>query len=467
MYWGVFNGSAKAQNLILLLGSYFFYAFWDWRFLILLVGISIVNFTLAIQIDKTDIEKRKTFFLYLGLVLGLGNLLFFKYYNFFTDSFSQLFQSFGFRLNSYVLKLVLPLGISFYTFRCISYLLDVYNEKVSPTKDVVIFCNYVSFFPTLVAGPIERAKPFITQSEKLRAFQYSQAADGLRQILWGLFKKLVISDGCAATTDIIFNNYGSYTGSTLLFGSFMYIIQVYADFSGYSDMAIGFSGLIGFKIKKNFNFPFFSQNIAEFWQKWHISLTSWMTDYVYTPLSFIFRRLKKAGTILAILINFVLVGLWHGANWTFIAFGFLQGCYFIPLILTGKLNQKKTIADGKLFPSLREGLNMLATFLVVMITSVLFRVNSLHEGVAYYKKMFSPSFFTFPHFMGMANAAITLVLIFFFIAAEWLERTNDFVMSNLNLKMNRPLRWAIYIIILSVIGLYSETNEMPFIYSKF
>jgi alginate O-acetyltransferase complex protein AlgI len=465
-YWFVFK-ELWIQNLFILLASCVFYAWWDWRFLSLILGTSFINFILGKAIDKTNDEKKKGLLVTFGILVCLGSLLFFKYYNFFVISFTQAFSLLNIRLNPHTLNLILPLGISFYTFRSISYLLDIYNEKIKPANNLIIFSNYISFFPTLLAGPIDRAKSFIPQLEKARVFKYAEASEGLRQILWGLFKKVVIADSCAVTTDIIFGQYQMNPGSTLVLGSFMYIIQVYADFSGYSDMAIGFSRLLGFKITRNFNFPFFAQNIAEFWQRWHISLTTWMTDYVYTPLSFAFRNLKKAGTILAILVNFILVGFWHGANWTFIAFGFLQGCYFIPLVITGGLSKKRNTGTSKLLPSVRESINMICTFALVMFTSVLFRANDLSQAKLYYSKMFSSSLFRLPHFTGMVNAGIVLILIVFFMCIEWLGKTGDFALSQVDKKFGRPQRWIFYFLIILTIVFYSETNEMPFIYSKF
>ena len=253
------------------------------------------------------------------------------------------------------------LGISFFTFRTLSYLLDIDKGKIKAEKNWVVFFAYVSFFPSILSGPIDRAKNLIPQLEKKRAFDYNQAIDGLRQILWGLFKKIVIADNCAPFVNQIFNNYQSYPSSSLLLGAFFYAIQIYADFSGYSDMAIGISRLMGFNITKNFDFPFFAQNIAEYWRKWHMSLTSWLTDYVFTPLSIAFRDYGKWGLTFAIIINFTIIGIWHGPNWTYVLFGFLHGCYFIPLILRGTMNKKNKIAKGKLFPSFRELINMLAT----------------------------------------------------------------------------------------------------------
>lgn len=335
MYWQVFGRNLKVQNVILLLGSYIFYAWLNWKFLLLLIISSAVSYVLGLSISKTTNEKKKNLLLYLAVFQSLGILFFFKYFNFFITSIVDLLNVFHLNPNIQTLKIILPFGISFYTLKLISYVLDVYNEKIEPTNDWFVFFNYVSFFPCLLAGPIDRADNFIPQLEKSRQFSYAQSVDGFRQILWGLFKKIVIADSCASITGQLFDNYQNYPGSSLLLGAFLYIVQIYADFSGYSDMAIGISKLLGFSIPNNFNYPFFAQNIAEFWQRWHISLTSWMTEYVYSPLSFIFRRYAKNGIILSIIINFILVGLWHGSNWTFVIFGLLHGLYFIPLILNG------------------------------------------------------------------------------------------------------------------------------------
>jgi alginate O-acetyltransferase complex protein AlgI len=395
LYWLIFNRNLRIQNLLILAASYVFLAWWDWRFLSILAGSSVVNYFLGIYIEKTQNEKHKRFLIYLGLLQGLGSLLFFKYFNFFINSLTDAVSIFNVSLNIHTLNLILPLGISFYTFRAISYLLDIDSGKIKPTSDGVVFLIYMSFFPTLLSGPIDKARTFIPQLEKKRVFNYDQAKDGLRQIVWGLFKKVVIADSCTTFTDHIFNNYEHLPASSLLLGALFNIIQIYADFSGYSDMAIGFSRLMGFNITKNFNFPFFAQNIAEFWRRWHISLTTWMTEYVFTPLSFIFRESGKAGLFLAILINFILVGLWHGANWTFIIYGFLNGCYFIPLIIKGTLNKKKPITKDKPLPSSREFINMSGTFTLVMLTSVIFRSESISKAYHYYSRLFPGLFFLY------------------------------------------------------------------------
>lgn len=466
LYWFVFGRNLQAQNIFLLAGSYLFYAWWDWSSLLLLAGSSIVIFFLGVYIDKTENEQRRRLLVYVGLLLGLGCLLFFKYYNFFIESLTDALSVFSIKLHLQTLHLILPLGISFYTFRSISYLLDVDSGKIKPSTDPVAFCTYIAFFPSLLAGPIDRARTFIPQLEKKRQFEYSHAAEGMRQILWGLFKKVVIADNCATVTDTIFGQHAG-TGSSFVLGAFLYIIQVYADFSGYSDMAIGFARLLGFNIVKNFNFPFFAQNIAEFWQRWHISLTTWMTEYVYTPLSFVFRKLRKTGIILAIIINFILVGLWHGANWTFVLFGLLQGCYFIPMILRGTLNTKNNVIIPKFLPGGREFINMAGTFTLMMLTSLLFRASNLKEAFGYYKSILSSSLFSAPRFMGLMNTLLVMALIIFFMSVEWLGRNKDFAISKLDTNFNRPLRWIIYLLLIFMMGMYSETKEMPFIYSKF
>ena len=467
LYWFVFNRNLKIQNFFILFMSYLFYAWWDWRFLSLLAGSSIINYFLGIYIHKTGNEKRRRFLLFLGLLQGLGFLLFFKYFNFFITSLTDTFLIFNISLNIHTLYLILPLGISFYTFRTIGYLLDVESGKIKPTTDGVVFFTYVSFFPTLLSGPIDKARTFIPQLERKRNFDYYQAVDGLRQILWGLFKKVVIADNCAIITDQIFENYQQLPASSLLVGAFLYTIQVYADFSGYSDMAIGFSRLMGFNITRNFNYPFFAQNIADFWQRWHISLTTWMTEYVFTPLSFIYRRLRKVGLILAILINFVLVGLWHGANWTFIMYGFLHGCYFIPLIFRGTLNKKKTIAKNKPFPALREVINVLGTFILVMLTFIIFRSETIGQAFEYFQRLFSISLFSIPDILlNNKTSFITLLFILLMFLLEWHGREQQYGIAHFGVKWPKPLRWAFYYCIILAIFIFAGSNQQ-FIYLQF
>ena len=416
IYWVILKRNLLFQNYFLLIASCIFYAWWDWRFMILLLGSTLFNYILGIKISEASDESKKRIYLYLGVFQGVGLLVYFKYFNFFIASFTDLMNLIGFNSSYHTLKIILPLGISFYTFRTLSYLLDINNNKIKASKNWLVFFNYVTFFPSLMSGPIDKAKPLISQLEKLREFDYSKIVDGCRQVLWGLFKKLVIADNCAPLANNIFSNYQNLSASELLLGSFYYTVQLYADFSGYSDMAIGFSKMIGFNISKNFDYPFFAQNISDYWRRWHISLTSWLTEYVFTPLSIWLRDLGDLGLILAIIINIVVCGIWHGANWTYVLFGFVHGCYFIPLILKGTMNKKNKSSREALFPSLIEYKNIMLTFLLIILTNIIFRSNSCVESFLYYKKIFSLSLFTLPPSL-FEETFIWVVLMF---VAEWI-----------------------------------------------
>ena len=468
LYWFLFNQSVKSQNLILLLANYVFYVWADWRFLSYLIGVSVLNYFLGVSIEKKT--KYKKLLIFIGLFQGIGGLAFFKYFNFFITSFNDLFHSFNINLNLQTLNILVPLGISFFTFRTISYILDVDKGKVKATKDWLVFFNYVSFFPSVLSGPIDKAILFVPQLEKKRDFDYDQATDGIRQILWGLFKKLVIADNCSTYTTLIFDHSQIVNGSTYLMVAFLYAIQVYADFSGYSDMAIGFSRLLGFNISKNFDFPFFSQNIAEFWRKWHMSLTLWLTEYVFTPLSITFRDFGKFGLILAIVINFTICGIWHGANWTYVLFGFLHGCFFIPLILKGTMNKKKKLANGKFFPSFKELINVLLTFTLVMISFIIFRANTIGQAFNYFSNMVSLSLFQYPKMIVFVNCSlhpiVILILITFLLLIEWIGRDQQYAIRKIGMKWNIYFRVVFYYMIAMSIFLFSIKGEQ-FIYFQF
>lgn len=466
LYWLAFKQNLKLQNILLLAGSYVFYAWWDWRFLSLLIGSSALNYYLGIFIAKSENNKQRRFLLFIGLLQGIGGLIFFKYYNFFITSFASAFSIFNFHIEVRTLQLILPLGISFYTFRTISYLLDIDKGKIKPVTDIVVFFSYVAFFPSLISGPIDRAKLLIPQLEKERVFDYSGITDGMRQVLWGLFKKIVVADNCAAITNQIFSNYENLPASSLVLGALFYSFQLYTDFSGYSDMAIGIARMLGFNITKNFNFPFFAQNIAEYWRRWHISLTSWLTDYVFTPLSISFRDYGKVGLVLAILLNFTVVGLWHGANWTFIWFGFLHGCYFVPLIIRGTMNKKKKTDIKRIFPPFAEFRNILLTFTLVTIANIVFRADSMSDALDFFKHLFSKSIFSYPLFTNRISALIALIFSCILLIAEWLQRDKDHALQLSNTKLPKAVRWSLYYVIGVVIiwfGGYQET----FIYFQF
>jgi alginate O-acetyltransferase complex protein AlgI len=469
LYWIAFKQNLKLQNLLVLAGSYFFYGWWNWRFLFLLIGSSLLNYYLGIFIAKTTNEKHRSWLLYAGLLQGIGGLIYFKYYNFFITSFADAFTVFNVHLHVNTLQLILPLGISFYTFRMISYLLDIDKRKISPCTDWVVFFSYVAFFPSLISGPIDKAKLLIPQLQKKRIFNYDQFNDGLRQILWGLFKKTVVADNCAGVANDIFNNYQNLPASSLAIGAFFYMIQLYADFSGYSDMAIGIAKLLGFNITKNFNFPFFALNIADYWRRWHISLTSWLTEYVFTPLSITFRDYGKFGLALAIMINFTLVGIWHGANWTFVLFGFIHGCYFIPLIIKGTLYKKAKPSANKMLPTFREFTNMLGTFILVVLAEIMFRADSVTHAIDYYKRLFSLSLFSLPVLSDITATATCLGFSLVMIITEWMERKKDHALQfePASSRFRFYLQAVIFSLLIWAVLLWSVTDNKAFIYFQF
>jgi D-alanyl-lipoteichoic acid acyltransferase DltB (MBOAT superfamily) len=462
LYWFVFNKNLGLQNILILAGSYVFYAWWDWRFLFLLVGSSALNYFLGIWIAKSKTEKYRNILLWVGLAQSLSSLLFFKYFNFFIKPFIMAFSAFNIKADIYTLNIILPLGISFYTFRTLSYLLDIKKGKIKPTTNWVVFFSYVSFFPCVISGPIDRPKTLIPQLQNKRVFNYSQASDGMRQILWGLFKKIVIADNCAVFATQIFGNYKTLPASSLILGAFWFTIQIYTDFSGYSDIAIGVANLLGIRVTKNFDSPFFSQNIAEFWRKFHISLTSWLTDYVFTPLSIYFRNYGKFGLILAILINFTVIGIWHGANLTFVLFGFLHGCYYIPLILNGTINKRKKTNSA----SFKAGINMVATFILVMFTYIVFRADSVAQAIDYYRHLFSRSLFYAPVITEKVNTIAALSAFVIVMLAEWFQKNKQHALQIDFIKQFR-VRALIYFSLIFAILFFSATKGTEFIYFKF
>ncbi len=464
LYWLLFKRSAVSQNILLLMASIFFYAWADWRFLFLLIASILINYYLGLKIHNTLKESKQKMLLNLGLVFNIGLLVYFKYFNFFYEGFYKIVNVFGTDLDYNTLSILLPLGISFFTFQTLGYLLDVYNEEVEPSNDLLDFSVFIAFFPKILSGPIERAGSLIPQIKKKRELSYATSVDGLRQILWGLFTKVVVAENCAAIANPIFNNYEDKPGSVLVIGAFFYAIQIYADFSGYSNMAIGISKLFGLQLTRNFATPFFSTNISGFWKKWHISLTTWMMDYVFTPLSFTLRRLQKKGLVISIIATFILVGFWHGANWTFIVFGLLHGIYFVPLVYSGSMNASDIMAKGKWFPSFKEIYKMIGLFVLVMMTDVIFRVDSVAVALDYYKGIFSSSIMKYPASYVTANTLMIVALIGFFMLIEWAnrEKKHDFEISNYNVY----LRWSSYIFIFLLILFFGRSSD-TFIYFQF
>ena len=461
LYWFVTQKHLKLQNLLLLLASYFFYGWWDWRFLSLIFFSSIIDYAVGIQLGKTHHKKKRKAWLGLSILVNIGFLGFFKYFNFFAESFADAFTLLGTSFEPTRLQIVLPVGISFYTFQTLSYSIDVYRRKLEPTKDVIAFFAYVSFFPQLVAGPIERATNLLPQFFSKRNFDEKKASDGLRQILLGLFKKIVIADNCAFHVNDIFSNYEVYSGSTLVLGAVFFAFQIYGDFSGYSDIAIGTARLFGFNLMKNFAFPYFSRDIAEFWRRWHISLSTWFRDYLYIPLGG-----SRGGTWMKVrntFIIFLVSGFWHGANWTFIVWGALNAIYFLPLLLLQR-NRKNldVVAQGKWFPSLKEVLQMGITFFITIIAWVFFRAENVSQAVDYLARACNASLFTIPEIRPRDLA----VLIIVFFVLEWQGRHDAHALEHLGNKWSRPLRWAFYYGIAMVIFLFAG-KEQEFIYFQF
>lgn len=470
LYWFVTNKNLTAQNVLLLVASYFFYACWDWRFLFLLFFSTLLDYFTGIKMHDAGGKKEKRFWFWLSIIINLGFLGFFKYYNFFVTSFADALEMAGFKANPWTLQIILPIGISFYTFHGLSYVIDVYKDRIKPERNFIEYAVFVSYFPLLVAGPIERATHLLPQVKQKRTFDLSKAIDGLRQILWGLFKKVVIADTCATYVDAIFNNYEVMNGSTLFMGLLFFTFQIYGDFSGYSDIALGTSRLFGIELLRNFSFPYFARDIAEFWRRWHISLNTWFRDYLYIPLggSRAASRWTKIRNTFAI---FLVSGFWHGANWTFIIWGFLNALCFLPLLLL-KRNRKnlETVAQGKLLPTLGEIRAMTTTMLFVVFVRVFFRSKSVGQAFAYLKGIFSPSFFSMPDkkaFLGSStNPFVAIALIMVFMLIEWLGRENKYAIEKFGFKWAKPVRWAFYYVILISIFLFMG-REQQFIYFQF
>ena len=462
LYWFATSKSLKLQNFLIVAASYLFYGWWDWRFLLLILFSTLVDYSVGIWLAKEKAPLKRKIFLWFSIIVNIGLLGFFKYYNFFLHNFIAAFSFLGASINLQSIKIILPVGISFYTFQTLSYTIDVYKEKLKPTKNFIAFAAFVSFFPQLVAGPIERATDLLPQFYKKRTFNYQTAVNGLRQILWGLFKKVVIADNAAQIANQIFNNWTNYSGSTLFLGAVFFAFQIYTDFSGYSDIAIGTSRLFGIHLKQNFAFPYFSRDIAEFWRRWHISLSNWFRDYLYIPLGgsrgSIWVKIRNTFTI------FIVSGFWHGANWTFIAWGILNAIYFLPLLLLEK-NRLNTnvVAQQKKWPSLNELLKMSVTFTLTTLAWVFFRSENIIQAFGYLSTIFSKTLFTIPYYTGMKKAVL-LILLFVFI--EWVGRESKYAIENIGLKWKRPIRYAFYYAIIIAIFWFGG-KEQQYIYFQF
>ncbi len=464
LYWFLFNKNLKIQNFFLLVVSYIFYGWWDWRFLSLIVFSSFVDYLTGIKLDsETNIKKRRLY-LSISILVNLGFLGFFKYYNFFVDNLIESFRLFGKELEIGTLKIILPVGISFYTFQTMSYTIDVYRQKLKPTRNIIDFFTYVSFFPQLVAGPIERATHLLPQFYKKREFTHEQGSEGLKLILWGLFKKMVIADTCAQYANTIFSQHETLAGTTLILGSIYFAFQIYGDFSGYSDIAIGTGRLFGFNLMTNFRTPYFSRDIAEFWRRWHISLSSWFRDYLYIPLGG--SKVNRARVIRNTFIIFIVSGFWHGANWTFIVWGLLNAVYFFPLLISKRnRNHLGDIAPEKLFPAIKDLFQISGTFTLTCIAWIFFRAENITHALSYIKNIFINSTFHPGQFLVYIKWSF-LLLFMLFIIIEWTNRNRKHALDFGNNHLSRPFRWGLYYLLVTAI-LFWGGEQQSFIYFQF
>lgn len=465
IYWFIINKNLKFQNLLLVVSSYVFYGWWDWRFLALIFTSTIVDYFVGRGLSNEEDQRKRKILLWTSIIVNIGFLGYFKYYNFFLENFIEAFSFFGKEIKANTLNIILPVGISFYTFQTLSYTIDVYNRKLKPTKDLISFMAFVSFFPQLVAGPIERATHLLPQFYKKREFNYSDATDGMQQIIWGLFKKMVIADNCAEYANMIFNNSSDYSGFSLVLGALFFTFQIYGDFSGYSDIAIGTARLFGFNLMKNFAFPYFSRDIAEFWRRWHISLTSWFRDYVYIPLGGsrggIWMKVRNTFVI------FIVSGFWHGANWTFIVWGALNAIYFLPLLLTNN-NRKNigSVAKGKYLPSLREFFSIIITFGLTVFAWIFFRAETIEHALSYMSGIFSSSFFNMPKTLTSGQMNEIYIVLIIFIVIEWIGRDKEYGFQFVSSKPKYFGYILTYILIISIV-LFMSLEVQEFIYFQF
>lgn len=460
LYWFVFNKTKSTQNTLLIVASYYFYSCWDWRFLFLLVFSTFLDYYTGIRIEKSQTEKSRKFWFWLSISINLGFLGIFKYYNFFAASFAELLNSVGLQASPILLKVILPVGISFYTFHGLSYVIDIYLKRIKAEYNFVDYSLFVSYFPLLVAGPIERATHLLPQVKVKREFNFEIAKQGICQIIWGLVKKVVIADTCATYANAIFDNYTSMNSFSLILGSIYFAFQIYGDFSGYSDIALGVSKLFGLDLLRNFNYPYFSRDIAEFWRRWHISLSSWFRDYLYIPLGG-----SKGGIWMKIrntFIIFVVSGFWHGANWTYIVWGFINAVYFLPLLLSNSnRNNMDAIKLNFNFDSTKAILSILYTFSLTCIAWVFFRAKTITDAVLYLKRIVVNRDFGFQYLDNERYSYELLAMIGLFVLVEWNSRTKIDPLSG----KGSIIKLSLAIIAIMAFGTFSDYKE--FIYFQF
>lgn len=463
LYWFVFH-KRQWQNLLVVVASYIFYGWWDWRFLFLIALTTLFSFLSGLLLEHYEgRRKRQKLVSAANIVLNLGILGIFKYYNFFVDNLDALLRPIGWQLDWVTMDIILPVGISFYTFQALSYTIDVYQKKLPATHDIVEFFAYISFFPQLVAGPIERATNLLPQFQQQRKFDRAKAVDGLRQMLWGFLKKLVIADNCATIVNGNWDQYQDMSGVSLFVLGMFFTFQIYCDFSGYSDIAIGCARLFGFNLMQNFNFPYFSRSIPEFWRRWHISLTTWFRDYIYFPLGG--SRCEKWKIIRNVYIVWGVSGLWHGANWTFVCWGLFHATLLaIYNLLNINTKHKRVVASGRLLPNIKETFQLCLTFFLAVIGWIIFRAESMPQAADYLRAMVSNRFFDASEIQG-----ITLwCLIIGLFVAEWLQRDKQHALQLPDIKPfnYRIVRWAVYYLLLIIIAVHAGSSQ-TFIYFQF
>lgn len=460
LYWFLLKKSTKGQNILLLLASYFFYGWWDYRFLFLIALSTIFDYLVGLSIEKEQVVKKRKHLLGFSLVFNLGLLGFFKYYNFFIESWIDAWQNIGVEMHASTLNIILPVGISFYTFQTLSYTIDVYRNKLKPTHNFINFAAFVAFFPQLVAGPIERATNLLPQFSIKRNFNTKRAMSGIHLIIWGMFKKIVIADSCATYVNAIFSDYETLNTLTLCIGAIYFAFQIYGDFSGYSDIAIGTARLFGFELMRNFNLPYFSRDVAEFWRRWHISLSTWFRDYLYIPLGG--SRGNKANQLRNVFIIFLVSGFWHGANWTFIVWGALHAVFFIPLLLK-KQNRKhlNQVSESTLIPSFGEIFKMLKTFVLVTLAWVFFRADNVSIAIDYLQRLALNLNFKIEYLTIERYSIEMFVLIGIFILLEWFNRQKEHPFFG----RFKLVKITGVMLMLILFGVYSDHQE--FIYFQF
>ncbi len=465
LYWFVFKQSYKWQNGLVLVASYFFYAWWDWRFLGLLALSTLLDFAYGFWVASPNKRKAKMF-LWLSIINNLGILAVFKYYNFFATELQTLLGQMGMQCHPVLIDVALPVGISFYTFHGMSYVFDIYRDQLKPVRSFIDYAVFVSFFPLLVAGPIERANHLLPQIQKPRSFDYQQAVQGGRLILWGLFKKVLIADVMAVTADEIFLAPEQFNALSLIIGVLAFSFQIYCDFSGYTDIALGTAKLFGFELLTNFKFPYFSRDIAEFWKRWHISLSSWFRDYLYIPLGGSRNGMAKA--VRNTFIIFLVSGFWHGASWNFIVWGFIHACGFLPILLLGrnKKNIHDVVAENSRLPSFKELLQMLVTFSFVSFAWIFFRAKDLNSAYLYTKRIVVDAVNYPTQFLSIPREKTVLVLSVLLVLADWWLRRDN---RQLRVPANKLLRWSIYavLIVLLIRGMAHIDESNSFIYFQF